>query len=74
MEYNDKLKLKEECQDKLRWDEQKGRLRRPCITQSQQLLFNERANLVKAIPDFWAIALFADHGLVRYMNHEEREV
>ncbi|MCL7045190.1 hypothetical protein MKW94_027781 [Papaver nudicaule] len=74
-EYNAKLKLRDELEDKLRWDEKNGCLRHPHITQSQQCLFDERREHVKLIPDFWATALFGDGVLVDYyMNEEERKL
>ncbi|KAI3852534.1 hypothetical protein MKW98_028613 [Papaver atlanticum] len=73
-EYDEKLKLKEVYKDKLRWDDKYGCLRHPCITPAQERLFDERSEIAKSLPHFWSTALFADFGLLRYMNEEEQKI
>ncbi|XP_026407473.1 NAP1-related protein 2-like isoform X2 [Papaver somniferum] len=73
-EYDRKFKIKEKCKETLRWDENLGCLRHPCITSSQKSLLQERSEIVKTLPRFWSTVLSADQGPLRYMNEEEQEI
>ncbi|KAI3892605.1 hypothetical protein MKW92_037023 [Papaver armeniacum] len=73
-EYDRRWKIKENCRETLRWDENQGCLRRPCITSTQESLFQERSEIVETLPRFWPTALSSDDRLLRYMNREEQEI
>ncbi|KAI3874974.1 hypothetical protein MKW98_019547 [Papaver atlanticum] len=73
-EYERKFKLKENCKATLQWDENQGCLRRPCITSTQESMFQERSEIVETLPRFRPTALSADRRLLRYMNEEEQEI
>ncbi|KAI3972039.1 hypothetical protein MKW92_022347 [Papaver armeniacum] len=73
-EYERKLKIKESCKATLRWDEKQGCLRHPCITPTQESLFQERSEIIETLPRFWPTALAADDSLLRHMNEEEQEI